>query len=293
MNYLKQNGQWYRFLLGNVIISGIIDCKTGLHIGGSSDSLEIGGIDSVVIRNPLNHEPYIPGSSLKGKLRSIVEKTVSVQGRPLIAQRDGGDTNKKVWRHECDDFTQALACPLCRIFGSTGKASQYNNFPALIRVRDGHLANPEEMEDEGMPIFEAKMENALDRLTSAAHPRCIERVPAGAKFTFEIVYQVEKFGNNTEEDFESRNLSLAEQRSLNDDLTNLFNAMTILEYDGLGGNVSRGSGGIKFNISQIRGVKSDSTVSATVGIPDDQWISPETAGQHMEAFVNDYIQGCQ
>lgn len=288
MEKFKQNGNCFKYFFGNIIISGIIECRTGLHIGGSSDTIEIGGIDSLVMRNPFNHEPYIPGSSLKGKLRSIVEKIVSFNGQPLFANRDGGDRNHKVWRHECNDYTDAVECPLCRIFGSTGKKTEHNNFPALVLVRDCSLANPEDMEIEGIPVFEAKTENSIDRLTSAAHPRCIERVPAGAEFNFEIVYRVEKHGQKNNKSDTRDNLKFSESKNLKQDMASILNAMNILEYDGLGGNISRGYGQIAFNIQKVTGKKSDGTSLADINIPDIGWIKPADASTQVESFVEKF-----
>lgn len=289
---MLQNGNHYKYFHGNIIIAGMINCKTGLHIGGSSDTIEIGGIDSLVVKNPLNHEPYIPGSSLKGKLRSILEKIVSVNGTPLMAQRDGGDRNHKVWRHECDDYINAMNCPLCRIFGSTGKDMQHNNFPAQITVRDGRLANPEEMEDEGIPVFEAKMENSLDRLTSAALPRCVERVPAGAKFTFKIIYRVEKHGKKENETDDHCNIEFTGQDTLEQDMKHILNVMGMLEYDGLGGNISRGYGEISFGLQNIKGLKSNGTTIAEISVPDSTEIYPATALNNINSFVASFTSGC-
>jgi len=147
-------------LLGKVIIRGKIFCETGLHIGAARESLEIGGLDAPVIRDPLSREPYIPGSSLKGKMRSLLEKK---ERKPF--NRYGG---QNVWRHECTD----PKCSVCRLFGSTG-GKEGDNLPARLIVRDW------------------KFENSLDRITAASNPRQIERVPKGSEFSFEIVYNVE------------------------------------------------------------------------------------------------------
>ena len=56
-----------------IIYTGTIVLKTGLHIGGTNTALNIGGPDKFVVRNPINQLPYIPGSSLKGKMRSLIE----------------------------------------------------------------------------------------------------------------------------------------------------------------------------------------------------------------------------
>ena len=241
-----QNGKAIRFLHGHIIISGIISCKTGIFIGGADDVLQIGGIDKNVVRNPLTGEPYIPGSSLKGKLRSITEKIVKdAQGNPLLARRTGGDRGRKVWRHECDDYNDAKDCKLCRIFGSTGN----DNFPGALLVRDGTLSNSDELMQEGLHVTEIKMENAIDRLTSAAHPRTFERVPAGAEFEFELVYRVETL----EPDANNLNGNVTvDSKRVKEDITNLLNAMELLERDGLGGNISRGYGSIEFKVSTFQ-----------------------------------------
>lgn len=246
-----QNGNMSRFLHGHIVISGIIKCRSGMLIGGAEDTLQIGGIDRNVIRNPLTGEPYIPGSSLKGKLRSITEKIVSTANDgPLRANRSGGDREKKVWRHECDDFNAANTCQLCRIFGSTGRTARQNNYPGALLVRDGTLSNGEVLLQDGFIITETKMENAIDRLTSAAHPRTFERVPAGAEFAFELVYRVESF-NHTGEPMNGNVPVDAERAKM--DITNLLNAMDILEKDGLGGNISRGYGRVEFKVQEFQG----------------------------------------
>lgn len=241
-----QNGNAIRFLHGHIIISGIISCRTGIFIGGADDTLQIGGIDKNVVRNPLTGEPYIPGSSLKGKLRSITEKIVKdAQGNPLQAKRPGGDKGKKVWRHECDDYTFANNCKLCRIFGSTGSGTANDNFPGALLVRDGTLSNRDDLMQDGLHVTEIKMENAIDRLTSAAHPRTFERVPAGAEFEFELVYRVETL----EPDVNNMNGNVkVDSDRVKADITNLLNAMEILERDGLGGNISRGYGSVEFKV---------------------------------------------
>lgn len=262
-----QNGNAVRFLHGHIVVSGIISCRSGLFIGGADDTLQIGGIDKNVIRNPLSGEPYIPGSSMKGKLRSITEKIVkTANGAPLRANRSGGDREKKVWRHECDDFNEAKDCPLCRIFGSTGSEAGKDNYPGALLVRDSPLFSEDEEELllDSLP-FETKMENSIDRLTSAAHPRTFERVPAGAEFEFELVYRVETLHP---QGTSKSGKVVVDVARVNADITNLFAAMAILEKDGLGGNISRGYGGIEFKVKKFQGYDLCSDVKT--GFEDDQ-----------------------
>ena len=287
-------GGYFRYLFGNIILKGSILCKTGLHIGGSSDTIEIGGIDSFVVRNPLTREPYIPGSSMKGKLRSIVEKIVTKAGKPLFAERHGGGKDEKVWRHECDDFADAAECPLCRIFGATGntqKKSENENYPAAVNLRDCPLLDPDKLKDEdGVVIFEAKMENALDRLTSAAHPRCIERVPAGAVFDFEMIYRVEAYGNKNN----GSAPVFSDTVRVQEDLSNLFSAMGILEYDGLGGNISRGYGGIRFNFFSLTGLdaRGNSLVNIPNKDPENHVLRPSAMVKSVPAFIQAFAGQC-
>jgi CRISPR-associated protein Csm3 len=238
------NENQYRKLLGRIVISGKLKCLTGLHVGASKENMEIGALDSPVVRDPMTQEPYIPGSSLKGKLRSLLEKA----NTNLLPNRDGGSGTS---RHECNDWEEgksqnrnhncsypypgALHCPVCRLFGSTGPGKDGRNYPARIRVRDLKLSNVDELReiDTGLLYTEWKFENGIDRITSAANPRNLERVPRGAKFTFSIVYDVE------------------DQATLKDDLENLQMAIRLLHDDALGGHGSRGYGQVKMKFKSI------------------------------------------
>jgi len=208
-------------------IEGEIECITGLHIGTGGGSVEIGGIDDPVVRNPLTDLPYIPGSSLKGKMRSLLEKE-----KQLTFNRPTPSGKITLYRHECDDYEQAKDCPVCRLFGSTGATSDNKNYPAKLIVRDSGLTDEDSIKREGMIVTEAKMENIIDRVTSAATPRTIERVPAGVKFNLNLVYQV---NDNYQKE----------------DLENILLCLRLIEKDGLGGNISRGSGQVKFHIKRF------------------------------------------
>ena len=212
-------------IMGKVLIRGTILCETGLHIGGAQESLDIGGIDAPVLRDPLTRRPYIPGSSLKGKMRALLERKTGKE-----FQRYSG---QNVWRHECSD----PACDVCRLFGATG-GKDGDNLPARLIVRDCKLTDESEEKlrtiETGLQYMEWKFENALDRVTAAANPRQLERVPAGAEFEFEMVYNVE-----TED-----------KEEVKEDLNNVLDLMSLLEDDFLGGHGSRGYGKIKFKIAQ-------------------------------------------
>jgi CRISPR-associated protein Csm3 len=226
-----------RILLGKVIIAGQLECLTGMHVGASKDNMEIGAIDSPVVRDPVTREPYIPGSSLKGKLRSLLEKALGI-----INRRDIGSRNNPVRVHVCDDSNMALNCNLCRIFGSTGDNGG-RNFPARLIVRDLKLTTDSREKlsdiDTGLQYTEWKFENAIDRVTSAANPRQIERVPKVAKFDFELIYNVE---DNTH---------------IEDDLKNLKLSIELLKLDALGGHGSRGYGKVDIKYDCIKAMTVD------------------------------------
>ena len=217
-------------------ITGQIIALTGLHIGGSSEIMEIGGMDNPVIKNPITNEPYIPGSSLKGKMRMLLEW---YEG--LI--EDSGKV------HECNDIN----CPVCTIFGISSNKKENNIGPTRIVVRDAGLNEEwiDLIKEQNLIITESKTENNINRITAHATPRPIERVPAGAKFDFEMIYK--KFDLENKIDDEKNFLYI-------------LLAMKLLELDYLGGGGSRGSGKIKF--SDIKKINMIDNSIEDIAIPE-------------------------
>lgn len=211
-------------LLGRVIISGKIRAVTGLHIGGSPGALAIGNVDLPVIRDPVTGKPYIPGSSLKGKMRSLAEKaTGAPQNRPI---------GKDVRIHVAEDRDQYDRFWVNPLFGVPGEVKFEVPAPTRLIVRDVPLDEESAAEllraRTDMPYTEIKWEAAIDRVTSAAVPRQLERVPANTLFApMEMIFNC----------FLKSDLPL---------LGHLFTAMQLLEDDYLGGQGSRGSGKVRF-----------------------------------------------
>ncbi|GAP23049.1 type III-A CRISPR-associated RAMP protein Csm3 [Leptolinea tardivitalis] len=212
-------------LYGRVVITANINTLTGLHIGGTSASMEIGCVDNTIIRNPINDQPYIPGSSLRGKMRSQTEKILGLEQNQSIGQ--------DVTIHSCqepEDFKKNGGCPVCTIYGLPGERD-FNTTSRLV-VRDVSMT-PESVEklkhlQTYLPFVECKTEVAIDRVTSKATPRSMERVPAGTVFgPAELVYSIYEVN-----DFER--------------LSYVFEALQLVEDDYLGGSGSRGSGKIRF-----------------------------------------------
>jgi CRISPR-associated protein Csm3 len=199
-------------LVKKIRIETTIELLTGLHIGGSKENVEIGGIDNPVIKlASKDGQPYIPGSSIKGKMRCLLEQahgSVNVGDNEVINNLFGFAPNKA--------------------------GDERDSIPSKVIVRDAMLTDESakalrECDSLDMPYTENKFENVIDRVRGVAeHPRQSERVPAGAKFNLEMVVNV--WDDDNEQEL----------------MTLLNKAMNMLENDYLGGSGSRGYGQIKF-----------------------------------------------
>ncbi|MFW6374485.1 MAG: type III-A CRISPR-associated RAMP protein Csm3 [Thermodesulfobacteriota bacterium] len=231
-----------------IFVSGALTTLTGLHIGGNSTEMGIGGADQIVVRDPLTHHPYIPGSSLRGKMRSLLERARGEMRIELDKSRD-----REVY------FVKDLSEPLAqgaelksanpsthpeaqssKLFGVAIDRLERNRpefvIPQRLVVRDAKLLNPHDLEaakNTDMPLTEVKTEVAIDRITSKANPRQIERVPAGARFGFEFILNL--YGEDSEADFVGL----------------LFQCMELLQDDYLGGHGSRGYGRVRFHVETL------------------------------------------
>ena len=222
--------------IGYKKIEGTITVITGLHIGGSTVGLEIGGKDNPIIKHPTTKEPYIPGSSLKGKMRSLLELHLGKHNDPVVR----GEV------HTCAESN----CPVCVIFGSS--ADESTNGPTRLVVRDAILddAYKEEQKRKNnnwtvLDLTESKYENSINRITARANPRNFERVVPGAKFSFEMIYRVFKRHDEKNTDgSELKDENLFE---------NVLTGLKLIENDALGGAGSRGCGQVEFMIKDDNG----------------------------------------
>lgn len=223
-------------LQGKIFLQGTIRTVTGLHIGGNSDDLEIGGIDNPIIRNAFNRQPYIPGSSLRGKMRGLLDRHFN------------NDLNKRVGRdvyvHECETPNDYNVCPVCQVFGVAPiRQLSGKTMPTRLIVRDTFLSddslNVLEEKDTDTLYTEIKTEVAIDRITSAATPRQQERVLAGT--TFDPFQIIQSF--YIQDDQGNPNAQLENEIQLFD---TVLKGMELLADDYLGGSGSRGSGQIAF-----------------------------------------------
>jgi CRISPR-associated protein Csm3 len=233
-------------LLGFVKIKGEIEALSGLHIGGTSDSIDKGGIDTPVIKNPVTNEPYIPGSSLRGRMRALLE----IKTGAKLTEMSKGIRLEIYKKEESDAYQKALRSHVCRVFGNSASDP---GLPSVLIVRDALLSSKSRGEymKDGLPVTEAKIEIVVDRITAQAMPRTIERVPAGAFFDFETVYKVQTYENGRYEKF-SDDPETKSENKVQEDLENLVCALEIIQdHAGLGGNTSRGHGYVKFHISAL------------------------------------------
>ena len=199
------------------LIKYTVKVATGMHIGGSKESYGIGGVDSPVIKNPFTNEPIIPGSSIKGKIRMLletVEESLTKFDEDLIEKAFGYLKTKDI---------------------------PENNITRIL-FRDLFLSEESKKEIQkrlGKGFFtEVKAENRIDRLKGTAEsPRFIERVPAGAIFEGECV--VQELENDEHEIYNKL----------------LRNGFDLLENSALGASGSRGYGKVEINVISVEEIK--------------------------------------
>ena len=213
-----------------------IKLLSGLHIGGGDDTMKIGGIDNQVIKDVNTGEPFIPGSSIKGKMRSLLEWYFGLVNLNRPENLEGEPFNSKcIWNEKGDFIDPAFndqeflenAENLLKLFGD--KEGKYG----ITRISIGDAFITDEIREEykkgKIKLFEAKYENVIDRCKGTAkHPRQTERVPAGIEFEVSIRYKV--LPEDDENKFEEI----------------INKGLELIEKDYLGGNGSRGYGRVKF-----------------------------------------------
>lgn len=206
-------------MFDKILITGEIEVVTGMHIGAGGEYAAIGDIDAPVIRDTISGLPIIPGSTLKGKLRSVLVKKYCPEAK----------------EPKCDSENIKIA-----FGGDIGNKVKQSSF----LFNDALLSNMDELRKFRIDSpTETKYENTINRVTSVANPRQIERVIRGAKFNIDIIYE------------------MTSQEQAKKDFALLAEAMKLLEFDAIGGHGSRGYGRITFNSLGAKAVLSDTDVS--------------------------------
>lgn len=219
------------------VISGEIELLTGLHIGSGNTEMHIGGVDNLVVKHPYTNEPYIPGSSIKGKTRSLLELYYGLVSYSYqINDKDGGlTTHKLLQNYSQNKEIVTKAKTILKLFGLSGAGSEVLEEigPCRSAFYDCFFTEAfrKELRERNLPYTEIKAENRINRITGTAeHPRFTERVPRGAKFEFKVTFKVLAEGDE----------ALFEE---------LLKGLKLLELDYLGGSGSRGYGRIKIHLA--------------------------------------------
>jgi CRISPR-associated protein Csm3 len=240
-------------LIGKLILEGDMHCETGLHVGAGKGSLEIGGADNPVVKDA-HGRPYVPGSTLRGRVRALLEQSTGMavpSELVFISKRKG----QEVRIHQSDRPDDEI----CILFGRSpgrmekvggGDIESNHATPARLSVFDAPLIaesiTPQMRETLDDELTEVKSENAIDRITSQANPRTLERVPAGARFRIRMVLDI----------------LCAEDAAL---APLVIGGLRLLEDDTLGGGGSRGSGRVRFDNLKLNWRSKD---YYTAGAPD-------------------------
>lgn len=223
-------------------ITATLELVTGLRIGAGDSEMHIGGVDNTVIKHPHTQSPYIPGSSLKGKMRSLLEWRSGAVQEEALGWRD---------YEKASGVTQAEVKCILQLFGISGDAKlgieQMSTVgPTRISFWDCNL-NPAweaQIREDNFSLTEVKSENRINRISGVAeHPRQTERVPAGAQFDFRL--SVKKLAGDDDEL-----------------LNTVLQGLKLLELDSVGGSGSRGYGKVKFVGLHIDGVDAQARLDA-------------------------------
>ncbi|MCS6800679.1 MAG: type III-A CRISPR-associated RAMP protein Csm3 [Chloroflexota bacterium] len=210
-------------LYGRILVRAAVQLESGLHIGAGTNGA-IPGLEFTVVRDPLSGQPYLPGSSLRGKMRAETERLLGLL--PNTSGRGGVQVYVPMSREEYD------ANPIGRLYGVPGTRAFAVDGAARLIVRDVFLA-PEsaaalKRARTDLPYTEVKSEASVDRVTAEPAPRQIERLPAGARLApLELVYSV----------YSARDLA---------DFGWVVRGLQLVEDSYLGGHGSRGSGKVRF-----------------------------------------------
>ncbi|HMS74763.1 type III-A CRISPR-associated RAMP protein Csm3 [Gordonia sp. (in: high G+C Gram-positive bacteria)] len=201
-------------------ITGTLEVLTGLHIGTGGGFSAIGATDKPVVRDPLTKLPLIPGTSLKGKVRTLLSRQ--------YAADEGSFADKPAADHPT----------IRRLFGDTEEF-----MTGRLIFRDTRLANKDELVAKGAKtLTEIKFENTINRITAIANPRQMERVIPGSRFDFSLIYEV-SFGAKRQ----GTEPTLPSYEEIGEDFETVVRGLRLLELDYLGGSGTRGYGRVKFH----------------------------------------------
>ncbi len=216
-------------------ITGKIILESGLHIGAGDTEMRIGGTDNPVIKHPHSNAPYIPGSSLKGKVRSLLEMRSGLMG-----MSNGAPLSLKEYKKLGEGNSGREACRKILMLFGAGGSDKKEMEKEVVEIGPGRVSFADcrldeqwqrNAEENNWPLIEVKSENSINRIKGTAeNPRFTERVVANAEFTFALTLK-----------------KLSSEENLKEFL---FEGLSLLQMDALGGSGSRGYGRIRFEFDK-------------------------------------------
>lgn len=229
-------------LIGITTIEATLEVVTGLRIGAGDSEMHIGGVDNTVIKHPHTQAPYIPGSSLKGKMRSLLEWRSGAVKEEALGWKD---------YDKASGAQQADVKHILQLFGISGdtklEVEQTSAVgPTRVAFWDCNLKSEweQQIREDNFALTEVKSENRINRISGVAeHPRQTERVPAGAQFDFRL--SIKKLDGDGDEL-----------------LHTVLQGLKLLELDSVGGSGSRGYGKVRFIGLKIDGNDSQARFDA-------------------------------
>ena len=234
-------------LTGITTITATLELVSGLRIGAGDSEMRIGGVDNTVIRHPHTQAPYIPGSSLKGKMRSLLEWRSGAVKEEALGWRD---------YEGASPAAKPEVKRILQLFGISGDAKLGDEMrelgPTRISFWDCNLQADwlQAVNDNNQMPTEVKSENRINRISGVAeHPRQTERVPAGARFDFRL--SVKCLAGDSEEL-----------------LNTVLQGLKLLELDSIGGSGSRGYGKVKFVGLRINEIDAQAQFDAVRPFPE-------------------------
>lgn len=215
-------------MFGKIKITADIKVQTGLHIGSNAGFTAIGAVGAPVIRDARTQLPILPGSSLKGKMRTLLARKYS---NSYVLDAADKDVPK-----------------IARLFGTAPKDKNEKIKLSRLQFSDCFLKNAEQLKEIG--LTEIKFENTITRETAVANPRQIERVIRGAIFGMTIIYETE------------------EESQISEDFKTISEGLQLLQADYLGGNGTRGYGRISFHNFDVQPVMLNSPIDLSGFLTD-------------------------
>lgn len=228
-------------MISKIEITAVLEILTGMHIGGTNEFSAIGAIDSPVIRDAITRLPMIPGSTLKGKMRTLLSRQYSDKYTPVNVESDPEIVK--------------------RLFGvsKTGDSEKKKYRNSRLQFSDSVLCNMDEIKANGaVRATEVKFENTINRITAVANPRQIERVIPGCKFNISIIYNI---NSDTQSDAE-----------IAEDFKALHSGFKLIECDYIGGHGTRGYGKVRFeniDVKSVFGEISDEIMEKCTALMED------------------------